>query len=182
MAPRFSWFLCPLLALLLCPDAALSATTPEQIDLPILEGMTRKGSRTGQFAVLYLKGRELSGLTCHQIAYNDTVNVDANCNFATVFFNVQLADDEETLRHSEWQLIHTALRPMLQKWQAANPATSGNTNCPETLYLYSVRDPDFNYREARIVELVHKRSPGRSLGSSAMQGAPIRRSSWDFQR
>ncbi|XP_047500308.1 uncharacterized protein LOC125046567 [Penaeus chinensis] len=32
---------------------------------------------------------------------------------------------------------------MLQKWQSANPANSTNTNCPETLYLYSYMAPDF---------------------------------------
>ncbi|XP_037796217.1 uncharacterized protein LOC119591540 [Penaeus monodon] len=139
MASRFSWFLGSLLVVLFCHDVALSDNMPE--DIKILQGMTRKG-KLGQVGVLYLKGRDLSGLTCHEIAYNNAANVDANCNFAPVF-DVKLEGTHETFRHSEWQLIYTALRPMLEKWQEANPTNSSNANCPESLYLYSYLAPDF---------------------------------------
>lgn len=46
--------------------------------------------------MLYLKGRDLSGLTCHEIAYNNAANVDANCNFAPVF-DVKLEGTHEVI-------------------------------------------------------------------------------------
>ncbi|XP_063594581.1 uncharacterized protein LOC134771577 [Penaeus indicus] len=146
MASRFSWFLCSLLALLFCHDAAFAAKKPQQIDIKTLQEMTGKGypaPNGKQYAVLHLTGKKLKDLKCPQIAYKCTRNVDANCNFAPVFSVSLLKWFEETFRHSEWQLIHTALRPMLQKWQANNSDDSDNTKCPESLYLYSYFAPDY---------------------------------------
>ncbi|XP_047500793.1 uncharacterized protein LOC125046846 [Penaeus chinensis] len=129
MAPRFSWFLCPLLALLLCPDAALSATTPEELDIKTLEKMKEKVKEniTGnkQFAVLHLSGKNLEDQDCHEIKFNDARGVKGHCNFAPVLTPPNpLKGNEETVKHSEWQLIHTALRPMLEEWRKS--AAGGN--------------------------------------------------------
>ncbi|XP_063594433.1 uncharacterized protein LOC134788540 [Penaeus indicus] len=148
MAPRFSWFLFPLLALLFCHGAASDA----EIDVPILQDMTGKSPATNnkkQYAVLYLTGKELKDLKCHQIAYYDARNVSANCNNAPVF-NVTLRGSNETFKHSEWQLIYTALRPMLQEWQANNSVDLANPECPKSLYLYSYLAPDYAFNRTKL--------------------------------
>ncbi|XP_047500708.1 uncharacterized protein LOC125046802 [Penaeus chinensis] len=115
MAFRFSWFLCPLLALLFCHGAALSD------DVRVLQQMEKemKGDFPNgkQFAVLYLPGKKLNHRDCCEIQFNNTRRVDAHCNFSPVF-NQTLEGHLETERHSEWQLINTALRPMLEKWKS----------------------------------------------------------------
>ncbi|XP_063594436.1 uncharacterized protein LOC134771428 [Penaeus indicus] len=70
-----------------------------------------------QFAVLHLPGKKINRRDCRKIQFNTTRKVDAHCNFSPVF-NQPLRGYLETVRHSEWQLIHTALRPMLDEWKA----------------------------------------------------------------
>ncbi|XP_063594440.1 uncharacterized protein LOC134771432 [Penaeus indicus] len=92
MASRFSWFLCPLLALLLCHDAALSAKTPQQIDIQTLKSMKWAVHGGGQFAVMHLSGGSLEN--CHEIQYNDATGVRGDCNFARLF-RKQLTGNQE---------------------------------------------------------------------------------------
>ncbi|XP_047500626.1 uncharacterized protein LOC125046746 [Penaeus chinensis] len=157
MAPRFSWFLCPLLALLFCHDAAFSSESLQQIDIKTLNDMKGVVKGGGQFGVMHLSGRSLKN--CHEIQFNDPTGVNADCNFAKVFKR-QLKGNDETLQHSEWQLINTALEPMLKKWKESQAATE----CPKTLYLYTLLAPDYattRRREKRtctqaIVETIPK--------------------------
>ncbi|XP_063594438.1 uncharacterized protein LOC134771430 [Penaeus indicus] len=153
MAPRFSWFLFPLLALLFCHGAAFAAETLQKTDIKTLQNIAKmeclKKYKGKQHAVLYLTGRDLDDLTCHEIAYYDPGNVDANCNISPVF-KVNLSKPRETFKHSEWQLIYTALRPMLQKWQANNSVASANPKCPKSLYLYSYLAPDYAFNRTKL--------------------------------
>lgn len=130
MASRFIWFLGSLLALLFCLIAANDT----------LEKMQNAGLRmlSKQFAVLHLPGKNISG--CSRIKFNNPEGVDAHCNFAPVFEERNEAKGiNETRRHSEWQLIHTALKPMLEEWKKKH----GEKKCPEELYLYTFNAPDY---------------------------------------
>ncbi|XP_063594439.1 uncharacterized protein LOC134771431 [Penaeus indicus] len=125
MASHFSWFLFSLLALLFCHDAALSAKTPEELDIQTLEKMKEKVKEkvkdNNQFGVLYLPGKNLEGQECHKLRFNNPRGVNGHCNFAPVFrLPNPLKGNKETVTHSEWQLIHTALTPMLEKWKEGN--------------------------------------------------------------
>ncbi|XP_063594580.1 uncharacterized protein LOC134788539 [Penaeus indicus] len=164
MAPRFSWFLFPLLALLFCHGAAFAAETLQKTDIKTLQNIAKmeclKKYKGKQHAVLYLTGKELKDLKCHQIAYYDARNVSANCNIAPVF-NVTLRGSNETFKHSEWQLIYTALRPMLQEWQANNSVDLANPECPKSLYLYSYLAPDY---------ALHRKKLGRTCTHAIVTG------------
>lgn len=125
MTSRFFWFLGSLLALLFCHGAANTD------DIQILQEMKEKveeyfpetnGGRRNQFAVLHLPGKDVRD--CHEIRFNNPTGVDGHCNFASVFHKEKKQNrptgHSETIYHSEWQLIHTALEPMLEEWKAGN--------------------------------------------------------------
>ncbi|XP_027222012.2 uncharacterized protein [Penaeus vannamei] len=135
MASRFIWFLGSLLALLFC----LIAETETANDT--LEKMQIAGRKmlSKQFAVLHLPGKNIGG--CSRIKFNNPEGVDAHCNFAPVFEERnETKEENETRRHSEWQLIHTALKPMLEEWKKKY----GEKKCPEKLYLYTFNAPDYD--------------------------------------
>ncbi|XP_042857931.1 uncharacterized protein LOC122244162 isoform X2 [Penaeus japonicus] len=135
MASHFAWFLYSVLVFLACQDGAHSQNS--RLDIQILEELSKKV----EFGVLFLPGKkQLKDVNCHRINYNDAKGVNGDCSYAGVAPNTnETSGIKETLRHSEWQLIYTALTPMLQKW------TEGDKiNCPETLYLYTRLAPDFN--------------------------------------
>ncbi|XP_069997728.1 uncharacterized protein [Penaeus vannamei] len=177
MASRFFWILGSLFALFLCLDAAFPACERETIEiLKKMESEVRTHHNIPadrQFAVLHLPGRDPSGKDCHRINFNVAGEVNAYCNFAPSFTEItDLKGKEEVTRHSEWQLIHTALRPMLEKWKGEQAGGNANmirakraknqnkklnkqipnkkkVECPKEVYLYTFNAPDHHAQWAK---------------------------------